>query len=251
MLRSFKNLELFRYYVANAIEKNMRVFIKKNEQDSIQLASTVFSTTFSLVASFVSTKYMEDIPTVKNIILIICVFTIGFLSSYFGFTCFLKLFKRIRLSYKKYRHKDEAEYIKQLIDDFDHIACDNVLISKEFILHFLREQKRNDKKAATFAYYESLYYLKAASDKVKRVLDNGENCINNKNTIVTLDIYRVTNLHSMMLDVFEFIEANRNRIIIENELSRELDRQINLVDTTLKDIKTLSDKFIYNFNFEN
>jgi len=194
---------------------------------------------------------MEDIPTVKNIIMLIVVFIIGFLGSYFGFVCFLKLINRVKCSYKNYKHKDEAEYIKQLIDDFDHIACDNVLISKEFINHFYKEQKRDDKKAATFAYYEALYYLKAASVKVKRVLDNGENCINNKNTVVALDIYRVTNLHSMMLDVFEFIKNNRNQIIIESELSNELDRQISLVDKTLKDIKTQNNKYIYNLRVDN
>lgn len=161
---------------------------------------------------------------------------------------FVKLVNKIKNSYKKYKKKDNVEYVKQLIDDFDHIACDNVLISKEFIAHFFKEKKRGDYKSATFAYYESLYYLKSASDKIKRVLDNGEHCINNKNTVVSLDIYRLTNLYSMMVDIFNLIKNNRNDILIEKELSKILDRQINLVEEMLVEIENQSKKYIYDLS---
>lgn len=80
------------------------------------------------------------------------------------------------------------------------------------------------------------------------MIDNGEHCINNKNTVVSLDIYRLTNLYSMMVDIFNLIKNNRNDILIEKELSKILDRQINLVEEMLVEIENQSKKYIYDLS---
>lgn len=49
MLRSFKNLELFRYYVANSIEKNIRFFIKKMNKNRFSLLALFFQRRFRLL----------------------------------------------------------------------------------------------------------------------------------------------------------------------------------------------------------
>lgn len=105
---------------------------------------------------------MEDIPTFENIILLIIIFSIGFFSSFLMYSNFVKLVNKIKNSYKKYKKKDNVEYVKQLIDDFDHIACDNVLISKEFIAHFVKEKNEviiNLKHLLTMNLYITLNQL--------------------------------------------------------------------------------------------
>ena len=230
MLRSFKNLELLRYYVGMNFEKSFRSFTKQSEEKNEQLASTVFSTALSLIASFLSTKYVHCLSTIKNILIIVVVFVVGFILSYNVYLFAYRKLSQIKRSFKKYKRKTSAIEIKEMIDNFDHIACDNVLIAEEFIQHF---DSKRDSELSTFYYFEVIYYAKIATEKTLKVLNNPNTCINSKVKTDAIDLFRIYNLCKILERILEFIKENEHNINIEKKTLPLLQAQIDLLSQNI------------------
>lgn len=232
MLNSFKSLELVRYYVSNSIEKNMKFYSEKNAEKSEQVANTMFSTTASLIATFISTKYINLFHPLVNIAIIVVIAVVVYGIAVIMFQKIGKLYyKRIFFS-KKYSSQIENIRVKQIVDDFDHIACDNILIAYELMKRF-----ESDIKLNTFYYYEILYYLKSAILKVNKVLDNPELCVNGKDRVTSIDIYRIYNLQSIMGEIFIFLENQVGLIEILDCQKQLLDKQLKSTNDAILDIK--------------
>lgn len=243
MLHSFKSFELVRYYVSKAIEDNTRNYIKENEQSSEQLASTIFSTTFSLIATFVASLYENELPVLKNIFVMLVIFLCGFFVAYTLFLCFLSICKKIRKHYKKYRFNDTGYKVKLVIDEFDHIVCDNILICNDFIEHY-NSLVKSDIDMATFDYHEITYYLKTSINKVVTIVSSEDIYINTPNCTNKIDIYRLINLHKMMQNVYSFLIKNFHVIKIDDRFKNQLQFEINEISLNLSLIKTKIDNFI-------
>lgn len=243
MLRSFKNLELLRYYVGINFEKSFRTFTKQNEEKNEQLASTVFSTALSLIASFLTTKYVNSLSTIWNIIIIVVVFVVGFIVSYNLYLFAYRKILRLKRSFKKYKRKTSAIEIKEIIDSFDHIACDNVLVAEEFIQHF---DPKKDSELSTFYYFEVIYYAKIATQKTLRILKNSNTCINSKEKTDAIDLFRISNLCKILQRILKFIHENEQNISIDEKTLPLLRTQIDLLSQNINDAVSKCTELINN-----
>lgn len=244
MLRSFKNIELLRYYVGINFEKNFRAFAKQNEENNEQLASTVFSTALSLIASFLSTKYIQILSVPLNVAIILLVFVVGFIISYNVYIYAYRKILRVKKGLKKYKRKTSAIEIKEIIDSFDHIACDNVLVAKEFIQHF---DHQSALELSTFYYFEIIYYAKTAAKKALKILNNSNNCINSKDKTDAIDLFRIKNLCVILTQILQFIYDHKGEISIDDKMRPSLDHQVNLLEQDITKACKICDDLIQNF----
>lgn len=244
MLRSFKNLELLRYYIGINFEKNFRAFAKQNEEKNEQLASTVFSTALSLIASFLSTKYIQFFSVPLNVAIILLVFVVGFIISYNVYICAYRKILRVKKSLKRYKRKTSAIEIKEIIDSFDHIACDNVLVAKEFMQHF---DPQSDLELSTFYYFEIIYYAKTAAKKTLKILNNSNNCINSKDKTDAIDLFRIKNLCVILKQILQFISEHKGEISIDDKMRPSLDHQVGLLEQDITKAYKKCDGLIQNF----
>lgn len=244
MLRSFKNIELLRYYVGINFEKNFRAFAKQNEEKNEQLASTVFSTALSLIASFLSTKYIQSLSVPLIVAIILFVFVVGFIISYNVYICAYRKILRVKKGLKKYKRKTSAIEIKEIIDSFDHIACDNVLVAKEFMQHF---DLQRDLDLSTFYYFEIIYYAKTAAKKVLKILNNSSNCINSKDKANAIDLFRIKNLCVILEEILQFISDHKSEINIDDKMRPSLDHQVNLLEEDITKACEKCDGLIHDF----
>lgn len=244
MLRSFKNLELLRYYIGINFEKNFRAFAKQNEEKNEQLASTVFSTALSLIASFLSTKYIQFFSVPLNVAIILLVFVVGFIISYNVYICAYRKILRVKKSLKRYKRKTSAIEIKEIIDSFDHIACDNVLVAKEFMQHF---DPQSDLELSTFYYFEIIYYAKTAAKKTLKILNNSNNCINSKDETDAIDLFRIKNLCVILKQILQFISEHKGEISIDDKMRPSLDHQVGLLEQDITKAYKKCDGLIQNF----
>lgn len=244
MLRSFKNIELLRYYVGINFEKNFRAFAKQNEEKNEQLASTVFSTALSLIASFLSTKYMQILSIPLNVVIILLVFVVGFIISYNVYICAYRKILRAKKDLKKYKRKTSAIEIKEIIDSFDHIACDNVLVAKEFMQHF---DPQSDLELSTFYYFEIIYYAKTAANKALKILNNSNNCINSKDKTDAIDLFRLKNLCVILTQILQFISDHKDVISIDDKMRPSLNHQVSLLEQDIAKACKKCDDLIQSF----
>lgn len=244
MLRSFKNIELLRYYVGINFEKNFRAFVKQNEEKNEQLASTIFSTALSLIASFLSTKYMQILSVPLYVAIILLVFVVGFIISYNVYICAYRKIQRTKKGLKKYKHKTSAIEIKEMIDSFDHIACDNVLVAKEFMQHFDPE---SDLGLSTFYYFEIIYYAKTSIKKALKILNNSSNCINSRDKTDAIDLFRIENMCVILEEILLFISNHKGEISIDEKMRPSLDHQVSLLKKDINKARENCKDLIQNF----
>ena len=236
ILQSFKSLELLRYYVGVNFEKTFKRYTTKTEEKIEQLASTVVSTPISIIVSW----YVDHILCITNIIIEILVvfvsFVFGFLICYNIFLWIYRRFLKIKRSLKKYKRKSTAHEIKEVIDNFDHIACDNILVAKEFMQHF---DPQKDKQLSTFYYYEIIYYAKNATDKILIILNNPQNYINSRYKNDAIDLFRIKNICNILVEISNFIEQKKWLICIDQKMIPYMQHQIALLN---RDIYSACDK---------
>ena len=225
-------------------EKSFRAFARQNEEKSEQLASTVFSTALSLIASFLSEKYIQSFSTTLNVAMILLVFVGGFVISYNVYILVFRKILRLKKGLKRYARKESYIEIKELIDSFDHIACDNVLIAKEFMQHF---DPQNDQELSTFYYFEVIYYSKIAAKKTLRILNNPQVCINSENKTDAIDIFRIKNLCNILKQILEFICNHKALISIDDKMLPLLNHQVNLLTKDICDACQKCNNLIQDF----
>lgn len=197
-----KHLELLRFYVIDKIDDSTKMIKEEKTNNIDEIVSTVFS---ALVSSATSALDITiDNRPVISIALKIFVLSIAFLVSKYISS---KVIKEIRINSNRNRiMKQELNQneIKKLVDKFDHIACDGILLSKEYI--DLYNSSQEDKNLSEFYYYESIYYFEKSLDIVKVIYNNRNQCINAEKSSGVIDAYRFNNLLKMMCDTLKTIK---------------------------------------------
>lgn len=145
---------------------------------------------------------------------------------------------------KKYKRKTSAIEIKEIIDSFDHIACDNVLVAKEFMQHF---DSQSDLELSTFYYFEIIYYAKTAAKKALKILNNSNNCINSKDKTDAIDLFRIKNLCVILKQILQFISDHKGEISIDDKMRPSLDHQVSLLEQDITKACEKCDGLIQNF----
>ncbi len=237
MLKSFKNLELLRYYLNSKHEQCSIETEKQKRIRTEQTMSTVFSSLLSAVVTVALSGLSAKMVLGWYIALVIGVYLIGFLVSYFLFSLVFRLITKIQQQTKIFKSDCSLSEAKKKIDEFDHIACDNVLIAYEFFKQYNTESHLARKM---YYYCETLYYLKNALIRIRNVLSFSDLCINSSIKADAIDLYRVVNLLEMIKEIYNtFILGEQNNVKIDSKYKNSLIHNVNFVNN---DIKYAEDK---------
>ncbi len=222
MLSSFKNTELFRYFIRVDLNKGIDKIIKQNKSSFSLIAGSIFSGSFSILGTYFGMNKSE-FTNFWRIVLSSALFALLFAIGMGLFKGFIFIFSYIYNAWKKEQLPSKAK-IKELIDDFDHIACDNILISQNFIEAYnLSNTPPNLKE---FYFYEIIYYTKVSLSIIQKLLANKDECINDKNNTNRIHLFRLNNSLKMLKEIFNFLDNNKGNINIDTLMQPSLYKEI-------------------------
>jgi len=211
MFNSFKNFERLRYRLSGDMKK--LADNNKESSDSLkgEVSNTVFATVFS---AFITEMAFRDNGNRLNLWLIIFQIAI-FIGIYIiSYVLYNLAYNKIAAEWDKRKVQSIDAGMSAMIQiqkDFDNIACDSIIVAKDYVKQFNRLPRKN-KNYRTFYYYEIMHYLDTACDKTKELIENKDTCIRTLDTAVGVDIFRVVNIKYIMKEQDQFLEAQFNDI---------------------------------------
>lgn len=213
-----KYIELLRFYVTDKITQ-----INQSVQDAFssevdEVLSSILSAIFSFYISLELVK--ENGPW--GIILKVAIVIV----SYFSLKFVIKKVRRYQKSNKEQRAADESNITeddaKSLVDRFDHIACDGMLLSREYLKKYKKTENIETDNERWFYLFEAFYYYKKALQIVTLVVQYNKSCFNNAHNINGISMYRFINVYNSLVEIKE--ELNKN---IENAGNIEYHHEFN------------------------
>lgn len=247
MFASFKNTELFRYFVRVDLNNGIDKILKQNKSSFSLIAGSIFSGSFSILGTYFGMKEIEYSSFCK-IVITSALFTLLFVIGMGLFKVFIFLGSFIYNAVKKEKTPSKTK-VKELIDNFDHIACDNILISQNFINAY------NDKNTSIFLkefyFYEVVYYTNVSLSIIQKLIYNKNLCINDKNNTNRIHLFRLENVLFMINDIYEFIDDNKEKIGVDTVLQPSVNNMVaelyNKLDNLIKQCKKIKEeKYISN-----
>lgn len=242
MFFCFKYLELTRHQLYTKTKRVISDYAQTEDKAFNKLTEVGFSSALSLFLTYLAEMFftnMQDEPV--NVCRIIGLFFLAIIIYGVLFFLISKAYSFIttkikQLLYKNKVHSYErsAIKIKELIDDFDHIAFDHLIVATELI----KEVKGSmDVEIGTFCFHEAVYYLKTAVNKTKEITEEDKryDCLNIKGNTNGVDVFRLVNAQRIMWNSIMTIEelfndsGNTRRIqeYDENDMKETLRFQIN------------------------
>lgn len=223
-----KNLELLRFYVSKDIGK-IDAKIQNNESNLLGyfLGSLVDVLVVLLFEDFFTTLLESYVSSVKWQVMLKIVLILG-LVGLFIFVSWIS--KKIHESKKrKMRVSGKSAYVvsdeqQEMIDDFDNIACDGLLICQNYILRY---KEVDEKYIKDFYLYEIIHHLNKAASICNIIYNNLHLYVSAQNDQL-LDSYRVNNFILFSQNIVKFLEEE----IPENSGNKELDDDM----TNLKEL---------------
>ena len=235
--------------------------IKENKNFE-QITEMVFSSAMSLFISlmingFYDNYYICSAETHENCE---CAITNPWLIFLIGISIYIAVFFLTKFIYRFLSRKIQKHYLqyrinpidvsrekaKELIDDFDNIAFDHLLIPYDYIEQINVALAKNRNEIATFYFFETLYYLRTSILKTKQLLfdKRREMCLNIKGKTDGVDVFRLFNAYKMMQEVFKNIKnltVSQPDIMssCSEDLRKEIEHQINMIE---KDIQYIGEQ---------
>lgn len=236
MYVSFKNFELLRHQISTRIDRSIRDYASEINSNADTISSTIFSASFSLVITYVGKE-----NGVNGLIQFV-IFSVAYIIAFFAYRWLLKKARVWYHDSKRHGGAPSSREIKELIDNFDHIACDNNLIVRSFMHQYESESVLC---LGTFEFYELLYYATVSANTTLSILDHSDTCINTLDEISRVDLHRIYNQLDMLKEAKEFLvnHCMDKRIEIESELRPVLIDQIHRLADKLDLIQTKCDSF--------
>ena len=228
MLNEFKNLELLRHQVSSRFDKSLQLSSMQNRNNAEKILSAIFSASCSLLIAFLSHSYIEQ-DKVDKAVLCFVAFIVVYITAYFLSKCASKLVTKISYNIKRHGAKLSEIEVKELVDNFDHIACDNNLVGKRCIQAIGHE---TDKSIKEDVFYEVYYYVKVEADITSSILENSDACVNTLTKSTRVSLPRLYNQVRMMKCATEFM--------LEHIGDSDLEILYNLKLVIISDIVSLS-----------
>lgn len=224
-----KYLELLRFYLTEKISE-INDTLKNNIDDEVNnIISSILSAIFAV---FITSEAITANGIIATIVKVFLVIAIWYIAKYIIWDK-----HRIRKKIDKETIDSDNKVltpakIKSLVDKFDHIACDGVLLSWNFLDKYA-SQSTTRKTEKEFYLIEAFYYFKKALLITWEVVYYAKCCVNNDNVCTGVAIYRLRNIYDSLLDINNEIEGYQK----VDEFSDELEQ----VKHYLKDIKAFLD----------
>lgn len=218
MFNSLKYLELTRHHIYTKTKKMISDYSINEGGDFSKLSEAVFSAALSLFLTYLAETYFKNASEEPlNIGAVVGLFAIAIILYCILFVCISKIYSLIakaveRHSYNQRVHSPEvsAQKTKELIDDFDHIAFDHLIIAYEFLneISLPKTKPSANLEVNTFYFHEALYYLKTSVDITKEIThpDRRKSCLNILGNVNGIDVFRLMNAHKMMVDIYNTVK---------------------------------------------
>ena len=256
MYKHFKYLELNRHHLIKKTKKIVGENNAKDDKNFEQIVEVIFSSAMSLFISLMVNGFYGDyyvcpreiyedcacetpIGAINPWLLFligICVYVAVFLITKYAYRFLSRKIRKHYLQAKINPIDISREKVKELIDDFDNIAFDYLLIAYDYVEQIDIALSKNKNEIATFYFHETLYYLRTAIFKTKPLLidKRRELSLNIKGRTDGVDVFRLFNAYKMMKEVFESIKKLANGQPIEvslysSKLGKEIDHQLQLI----------------------
>lgn len=272
MLLDLKNAELTRYYISKEITDNIDRVIKQSSSSYSLIVGSIFSGSFSILGTIISivdslnnrttspgvssalsgvsnnASEIKETPSViilslKYVAIFVLLFIIGMIMFNILRTIAIGICNRIKT------HKTSQEERKKIIDDFDHIACDSVLIAKKFIGEYETTKKSGDAlEYAEFYYYEAMYYIGVTIKKIQPVVISIEflNCEKFNNGI---DLYRLNNLLTITQSIVKKI-IDESLALQEIKFSQDFHKKMKSLKEDMERLNRSYNKLLEKLNIE-
>lgn len=225
--------------VRHNINRNMNWIYEQQRAEAndttIDLMSALMSTGWSLVAddigeevySFLHTVVVSS-PLVKYIpaflktplavtaesIIVVAVFVGLFLLSYrISKPLITKVKHHLDTKKRGVLLLDEIK-CKQLVDEFDHTACDAIIFARNFALKIPNISNPEISESERYNYYEAIYYLEKAAKIARDVYTQRNGCISITNNPNGITIHRYENVIHMLCDLTKQLEKAKESIIV-------------------------------------
>ena len=222
MFNRFKYLELTSHHALKKAKKFIAESTKRDDSYDDQITDVIFSSMLTLFISYLVEVYftVDDKSTLNFLVIagyMLC--EIAFYIVFFfivKFCCkWVKKKYRIHKSNTCVNTPDTSPLTnKELVDDFDNIAFDNLLVATECL------KQIDDKKASAsipgspgldaldlevirFYLHESIYYLRVAVDITISITtpDRRKSCLNIRGNTRGVDVFRLINAEQMMTNI--------------------------------------------------
>lgn len=245
---TYKTSELLKYFVTKKIDE-INDNIKSTFQSSVDefisyLISSIVSIVITALFSGDFSKFSICYKLSAAIVLIISFFIIKVLAQ--------KIIKKLRMYRIK---KDQIQGLsyydssnrKNLIDDFDNIVCDFILICYNFINKYkeaeqdlaLESDEYVHREIMDFYYFEVIYYLEKSLTTFQNLLNGSYICnsMPDLNPGVKIDQYRIKNLLDIVLKLDAFIKSKEEDYLCRYAENNVLETKLHNLHTLVNDIK--------------
>ena len=208
-----KNLELFRYYLTRDLAKiDHNIKNNSNELLGYFIASLVDMSVVVFFNDLLSDKivWLKLAAIVTLIVLFVLVSKLS----------------NVIASYIRTHRKETGreEYIldasrQEIIDGFDNIACDALLICEDYMRRYKEESKEHVKN---FYLYEIIHHMTKSVDLFNEIESHRELYISSKDSEL-IDSYRINNYIDYAQDINRFLRNSVRKPISDPELQKDLD----------------------------
>lgn len=224
-----KYIELLRFYLTEKISE-INDTIKNSFDDEVNnIISSILSAIFAVFVSSEAIKADGFLATIAKIILVVVVWYVA------KFVVWERYRKRKKAD-QETKASDKKELspskVKSLVDKFDHIACDGVLLSWDFLDKASDEWYcRSSEKE--FYLIEAFYYYKKALLITEEVVYYAGSCVNNAKVCTGVARYRLENIYHSLVSISKEISELQK----QNVCSMEFASELNQADRSLEKIK--------------
>lgn len=233
MFNILKYLELTRHHIYTKTKKMISDYSQNQDGSFSKLSEVVFSAALSLFLTYLAETYFNNTSEKPlNIGAVAGFFVIAIILYCVLFVCISKIYsvlakavERHVYNNKLYSPEVSEQKRKELIDDFDHIAFDHLIIAYEFLNEI---EISTNSEVRTFYFHEVLYYLRTSVNIAKEITypDRRKGCLNIFGNVNGVEIFRLMNAHKMMRDLLD-----KSKEILDNN---DYLNKIQIYDVELK-----------------
>lgn len=222
----YKYIELLRFYITEKIgQLNQSV----NDTLDYQIEDVLSSILSAVLSLYISADLIRVCGLWGTSLRIVTVIIL-----YILLKCMIRRIRRYRKSRKEEKKSDKGTIsrneAKLLVDKFDHIACDGILLSRDYLQRYNETctEKVNER---LFYLFEAVYYYKKALQIVALVIQYPDACYNNPNNINGISMYRFSNVYKSLVELKDTL---LDMINIETNIEYDCELKDELSDTIEK-----------------